>query len=74
MKKYMTPVLTLTQVKSEGLMTLSQLTTGGGGTPVAPGTGDTFEKQFSIWGDDDYYAGSSLPSSDEMDFNSTGIF
>ena len=33
------------------------------------GDADTFEKQFSIWGDD-YSDGQA----DDLDFNSTGIF
>ena len=65
MKKYTTPLLMRYSMVTEGLMKLSNIS--------APNTGEvdgdeaeTFEKQFSIWGDD--------PTADEMDFNSTGIF
>ena len=69
MKKYTTPVLTQYNVATEGMMlTLSTIPTSGSGKQ-SPGGGQTFEKQFSIWGDDQ-----SADESDDMDFNSTGIF
>lgn len=67
MKKYTTPVLTQYNTATEGLMTLTSLPTGGG--KQTPGGAQTFEKQFSIWGDDQ-----AADESDDMDFNSTGIF
>lgn len=60
MKKYTTPVLTQYNTATEGLMTAMSQSSGGA---------QTFEKQFSIWGDDQ-----SADESDDMDFNSTGIF
>ena len=68
MKKYTTPVLTQYNVATEGMMVLSQIDAGGGGSQK-PGGAQTFEKQFSIWGDDQ-----AADESDDMDFNSTGIF
>ena len=44
------------------------LPTPGSGNQSSGGA-QTFEKQFSIWGDDQ-----SADESDDMDFNSTGIF
>lgn len=67
MKKYTTPVLSQYNIATEGLMVLSQI--GAGGGKANPGGAQTFEKQFSIWGDDQ-----SADESDDMDFNSTGIF
>ena len=64
MKKYTTPLLMRYSIVTEGLMDLS-LKTPDTGT-VGGDEAETFEKQFSIWGDD--------PAADEMDFNSTGIF
>lgn len=68
MKKYTTPVLSQYNFATEGLMNLVSLPAGGGGQ-TKPGGAQTFEKQFSIWGDDQ-----SADESDDMDFNSTGIF
>lgn len=69
MKKYTTPVLTQYNVATEGMMlTLSNISAGGSGKQTSGGA-QTFEKQFSIWGDDQ-----SADESDDMDFNSTGIF
>ena len=68
MKKYTTPVLTQYNTATEGLMTTMSLPAGSG-NKTTPGGGQTFEKQFSIWGDDQ-----SADESDDMDFNSTGIF
>lgn len=68
MKKYTTPVLTQYNIATEGLMGLSGIPAGGGGQ-TKPGGAQTFEKQFSIWGDDQ-----AADESDDMDFNSTGIF
>ena len=68
MKKYTTPVLTQYNVATEGMMVLSQIGAGGGGSQK-PGGAQTFENQFSIWGDDQ-----AADESDDMDFNSTGIF
>lgn len=68
MKKYTTPLLTQYSIATEGLMDMS-LKTPGGSSKVAGGEAETFEKQFSIWGDD-----LAAGESDEMDFNSTGIF
>lgn len=68
MKKYTTPVLTQYNVATEGLMGLSGMPAGGGGKQSSGGA-QTFEKQFSIWGDDQ-----AADESDDMDFNSTGIF
>ena len=84
MKKYTTPVLTQYNTATEGLMTTMSLPTPGSGSQssggaqtletssssqTTPGRSQTFEKQFSIWGDDQ-----SADESDDMDFNSTGIF
>ena len=69
MKKYTTPVLTQYNVATEGMMlTLSTIPTSGSGKQSSGGA-QTFEKQFSIWGDD-YSDGQA----DDLDFNSTGIF
>lgn len=68
MKKYTTPVLTQYNMATEGLMTLTSLPTPGSGSQSS-GRAQTFEKQFSIWGDDQ-----AADESDDMDFNSTGIF
>lgn len=69
MKKYTTPVLTQYNVATEGMMvTLSKIGAAGGGQANSGGA-QTFEKQFSIWGDDQ-----AADESDDMDFNSTGIF
>ena len=68
MKKYTTPVLTQYNTATEGLMTTMSLPTPGSSSQSSGGA-QTFEKQFSIWGDDQ-----SADESDDMDFNSTGIF
>lgn len=68
MKKYTTPVLTQYNVATEGLMGQSGIPAGGNGKQTSGGA-QTFEKQFSIWGDDQ-----AADESDDMDFNSTGIF
>lgn len=68
MKKYTTPVLTQYNMATEGLMTTMSLPTPGSGSQSSGGA-QTFEKQFSIWGDDQ-----AADESDNMDFNSTGIF
>ena len=68
MKKYTTPVLTQYNTATEGLMTAMSLPTSGSGSQSSGGA-QTFEKQFSIWGDDQ-----AADESDDMDFNSTGIF
>ena len=68
MKKYTTPVLTQYNTATEGLMTTMSLPTPGSGSQSSGGA-QTFEKQFSIWGDDQ-----AADESDNMDFNSTGIF
>jgi len=49
-------------------MGLSGMPAGGSGKQSSGGA-QTFEKQFSIWGDDQ-----AADESDDMDFNSTGIF
>lgn len=69
MKKYTTPVLTQYNMATEGLMTLVSLGAGNNNKTSTPGSSQTFEKQFSIWGDDQ-----AADESDDMDFNSTGIF
>lgn len=68
MKKYTTPVLTQYNMATEGLMGMSGMPAGGNGKQTSGGA-QTFEKQFSIWGDDQ-----AADESDDMDFNSTGIF
>lgn len=68
MKKYTTPVLTQYNTATEGLMTTMSLETSGSSSQYS-GRAQTFEKQFSIWGDDQ-----AADESDDMDFNSTGIF
>lgn len=69
MKKYTTPVLTQYNTATEGLMTTMSKIGAGSSSQTTPGGGQTFEKQFSIWGDDQ-----AADESDDMDFNSTGIF
>lgn len=69
MKKYTTPVLTQYNIATEGMMvTLSNVPISSSGSQSSGGS-QTFEKQFSIWGDDQ-----AADESDDMDFNSTGIF
>lgn len=69
MKKYTTPVLTQYNIATEGMMlTLSNVPTSSSSSQYS-GRAQTFEKQFSIWGDDQ-----AADESDDMDFNSTGIF
>ena len=69
MKKYTTPVLTQYNIATEGMMvTLSNVPTSSSCSQSSGGS-QTFEKQFSIWGDDQ-----AADESDDMDFNSTGIF
>ena len=69
MKKYTTPLLAQYAIATEGLMEMS-LTTPKSTVKMLNGAdADTFEKQFSIWGDD-YSDGQA----DDLDFNSTGIF
>ena len=67
MKKYTTPVLTQYNTATEGLMVLSKVPTSSSGSQSSGGS-QTFEKQLSIWGDDQ-----AADESDDMDF-STGIF
>lgn len=69
MKKYTTPLLAQYTIATEGLMTMSLTTPKSTAGTLNGADADTFEKQFSIWGDDQ-----SADQSDEMDFNSTGIF
>lgn len=69
MKKYTTPLLTQYNVVTEGLMGLSGIKAPDSSFTVAGDEAETFEKQFSIWGDD-----LATGESDDMDFNSTGIF
>jgi len=66
MKKYTTPLLMRYSIVTEGLMNISLGAPGSSAGKVNGDEADTFEKQFSIWGDD--------PAADDMDFNSTGIF
>lgn len=68
MQKYTTPVLTQYNVATEGLMAMSGISSGSN-DQINPADVQTFEKQFSIWGDDQ-----AADESDNMDFNSTGIF
>lgn len=70
MKKYTTPLLAQYAIATEGLMDLSLNTPkASAGKTLDGADADTFEKQFSIWGDD-----LSADESDDLDFNSTGIF
>lgn len=69
MKKYTTPLLTQYAIATEGLMNLSLTTPKSTVKTLNGADADTFEKQFSIWGDD--YSDGQV---DEFDFNSTGIF
>lgn len=69
MKKYTTPVLTQYNMATEGLMTLTSLEVHSSSQTTPGRSPQTFEKQFSIWGDDQ-----AADESDDMDFNSTGIF
>ena len=69
MKKYTTPLLTQYNVVTEGLMALSGIKAPDSSFTMDGGEADTFEKQFPIWGDD-----LATGESDDMDFNSTGIF
>ncbi len=69
MKKYTTPLLAQYAIATEGLMNMSLTTPKSAAGTVNGANPDTFEKQFTIWGDDQ-----SADESDEMDFNSTGIF
>lgn len=69
MKKYTTPLLTQYAIATEGLMNLSLTTPKSTVKTLNGADADTFEKQFSIWGDD-----LSDGQIDEFDFNSTGIF
>ena len=69
MKKYTTPQLAHSNLVTEGLMTMSHIIAPHSSTYVDGGTAETFEKQFTIWGDD-----LSDGQIDEFDFNSTGIF
>ncbi len=69
MKKYTTPLLTQYAIATEGLMNLSLTTPKSTVKTLNGADADTFEKQFTIWGDD-----LSDGQIDEFDFNSTGIF
>ena len=70
MKKYTTPLLAQYAIATEGLMNMSLTTPkASAGKTLNGADADTFEKQFSIWGDD-YSDGQA----DDLDFNSTGIF
>lgn len=69
MKKYTTPLLTQYAIATEGLMNLSLTTPKSTVKTLNGGDAETFEKQFTIWGDD-----LSDGQIDEFDFNSTGIF
>lgn len=69
MKKYTTPLLMRYSIVTEGLMNISLGAPGSSAGKVNGDEADTFEKQFSIWGDDQ-----AADESDDMDFNSTGIF
>lgn len=69
MKKYTTPLLAQYAIATEGLMEMSLKTPKPATGKLNGGDADTFEKQFSIWGDD-YSDGQA----DDLDFNSTGIF
>ena len=70
MKKYTTPLLAQYAIATEGLMDMSLTTPkASAGKTLNGADADTFEKQFSIWGGD-----LSADESDDLDFNSTGIF
>ena len=69
MKKYTTPLLAQYAIATEGLMNLSLTTPKSTVKTLNGADADTFEKQFTIWGDD-----LSDGQIDEFDFNSTGIF
>ena len=69
MKKYTTPLLMRYSIVTEGLMNISLGAPGSSAGKVNGDEADTFEKQFSIWGDD-----LSADESEDLDFNSTGIF
>lgn len=69
MKKYTTPLLAQYAIATEGLMEMSLKTPKPEAGTLNGANPDTFEKQFSIWGDD-----LSADESDDLDFNSTGIF
>ena len=69
MKKYTTPLLAQYAIATEGLMNMSLKTPKPAAGTLDGADADTFEKQFSIWGDDQ-----AADESDDMDFNSTGIF
>ena len=69
MKKYTTPLLAQYSIATEGLMNMSLKTPKPAAGTLDGADADTFEKQFSIWGDDQ-----AADESDDMDFNSTGIF
>ena len=70
MKKYTTPLLAQYAIATEGLMNMSLTTPkASAGKTLNGADADTFEKQFSIWGDD-----LSADESEDLDFNSTGIF
>ena len=68
-KKYTTPLLAQYTIATEGLMNLSLTTPKSTVKTLNGADADTFEKQFTIWGDD--YSDGQV---DEFDFNSTGIF
>lgn len=65
MKKYTTPLLMRYSIVTEGLMNISLGTPESSAGKVDGDEADTFEKQFSIWGDD--------PAADDMELH-TGIF
>ena len=69
MKKYTTPLLAQYAIATEGLMNMSLKTPKPAAGTLDGADADTFEMQFSIWGDD-----LSADESDDLDFNSTGIF
>ena len=69
MKKYTTPLLAQYSIATEGLMNMSLKTPKPAAGTLDGADADTFEKQFSIWGD-----AYSDGQADEFDFNSTGIF
>lgn len=69
MKKYTTPLLAQYAIATEGLMNMSLKTPKPAAGTLDGTEADTFEKQFSIWGDD-----LSADESEDLDFNSTGIF
>ena len=69
MKKYTTPLLAQYAIATEGLMEMSLKTPKSAAGTLDGANPDTFEKQFSIWGGDQ-----SADESEDLDFNSTGIF